>query len=323
MKAHRSYQDQLTRMVEHGLICDDVPATMAALKKIGYYRLSAYTYPFRKPATDEDRARKRQRSDDFRPGAHFQDAMKLYEFDRKIRAVTLQALQDIEVGLATKIGYVLGKRAGEAHLQVEHLNPEACLRVDSAGQTSHEKWLERYYKLKDGAKSEEYVKHHILNHEGKIPIWVATGFMDFGCLTMLYSLMDKSDQKKIASELGLRANGAETLQKWLKALNILRNHCAHNNRVWNRSSVSVPPKISFQVAPLALYHLNDLDNDRRQKLYFLLALTAHLVRAVDPESSWAKSALRTQARKLGNVAGMTLENTMGFPEGWQDLELWN
>nr|WP_249776439.1 Abi family protein [Leifsonia sp. C5G2] len=310
-------------MVGRGLSTASRPEAIAALKRIGYYRLSAYTYPFRKPPTDSDRNAGRTRADEFRDGADFDDALRLHEFDRKLRAVLLPALQEIEVGFATKVGYLLRKRAGDGHLRVDCLDSAACSRVNVDGESAHEAWVRRYEKLRQDAKDEEYVKHHILHYGGEIPIWAATGFMDFGCLIRLYSLMDKRDRKKIADELGLGGNGSDTLLRWLRALNILRNHCAHSNRIWNRSTVDVPPKYSIQVAPADLHHLNELDNDQRQKIYLLIALTAYLERALNPSSTWAWSALRTQAKKLGNVGGMTLENTMGFPEDWHELALWN
>lgn len=310
-------------MVGRGLTCADRPGAIAALKRIGYYRLSAYTYPFREAPSEADLVAKRTRAESFRPDSRLEDALHLYEFDRKLRAVLLQALQEIEIGFATKVGYTLGKRAGNGHLQIEHLDASACRRPNRDGVTNHEAWVKRYEKLLKDAKDEEYVKHHVVHYGGEIPIWVATGFMDFGCFVRLYSLMEARDRKRIAYELGLRGNGSDTLHRWLRALNILRNHCAHNNRIWNRATVDVPPKFSTQVAPEQLHHLNELDNDQRQKMYLLIALTAHLEKAVNPSSNWAWSALPTQARKLGNVGGMTLENTMGFPEGWQNLALWN
>ncbi|GAA1246423.1 abortive infection bacteriophage resistance protein [Microbacterium phyllosphaerae] len=322
MKPHLPYDEQLAKMLGRGLTSEGRPAAIAALKRIGYYRLSAYTYPFREPPTEADVEIKRTRSERFRAGARLEDALHLYEFDRKLRAVLLQALQEIEVGFATKVGYTLGKRAGDGHLKMEHLDQSACCRVTRDGVTEHAAWVQRYEKLRKDAMDEEYVKHHILHYDGEIPIWVSTGFMDFGCLIRLYSLMDGRDRKKIAYELGLKGNGSDTLHRWLRALNILRNNCAHSNRIWNRATVDVPPKFSPQVAAGQLHHLNDLENHQRQKIYLLIALTAHLQRAVNPTSTWAWSTLVTQAKKLGNVGGMTLENTMGFPVGWQDLELW-
>lgn len=309
-------------MLNRGIVTDNRPAAIAALKRIGYYPLSAYTYPFREPPTDEDVSSGRTRAKTFRPGTAIEDALKLYEFDRKLRVILLQALQEIEVSLATKIGYVLGKRNGSGHLLISELDTVKCSVISAEGITAHEKWVNRYEKLRSDAREEEYIKHHVLHYGGDIPIWVATGFMDFGCLIRLYSLMDKTDKLRIASEFGLKSNASETLHRWLRALNILRNNCAHNNRVWNRATVDVPPKFASQVAPSYLEHLNQLPNDQRQKVYLLIALTGHLIRAIDPSSSWTWSSLPTQAKKLGNVGGMTLENTMGFPVGWEKLELW-
>jgi abortive infection bacteriophage resistance protein len=322
VKDHLPYDDQLAKMLGRGLTSADRPGAIATLKRIGYYRLSAYTYPFREPPTEADIAAKRTRAETFRANSSLEDALRLYEFDRKLRAVLLQALQELEVGFATKVGYTLGKRSGEGHLKPKHLDASACMAANHDGISAHDAWLTRYEKLRKDAKDEEYVKHHILHYGGEIPIWVATGFMDFGCLIRLYALMDARDRKNIAYELGLEGNGSGTLYRWLRALNILRNHCAHSNRIWNRATVDVPPKFSAQVAPEQLHHLNELDNDQRQKIYLLIALTAHLERAVNPSSSWAWSALPTQAKKLGNVGGMTLENTMGFPKDWQELPLW-
>ncbi|CAN5396341.1 hypothetical protein BH10ACT4_BH10ACT4_12320 [soil metagenome] len=184
-------------------------------------------------------------------------------------------------------------------------------------------WLARYEKLKHDAREEDYVKHHILHYDGNVPIWVATEFMDFGCLIRLYGLMLPADQKKIAEEMGLsRDNNGKTLYRWLIALNILRNHCSHSNRVWNRSTVEQPPSFSAQVVGSRLHHLNDIANARRQKLYYLASLIAYVAVEVNPTTNWPRT-FKTQAKKLGNVGGMTLENTMGFPEDWDALTLWN
>ncbi|MGK0721931.1 Abi family protein [Leucobacter sp. W1478] len=322
VKQHLPYDKQLQKMLGRGLSCDNQLAAINTMKRVGYYPFSAYTYPFREPASAADLKAGRTRAETFRPGTSFEGAVHLYDFDSKLRAVLFQALQEIEIGFAVKIGYVLGKRAPDGHLRVDCLDENACKRLDKDGVTAHEAWLGRYKKLRQDAIEEEYVKHHVLHYGGAIPIWVATGFMDFGSLVRLYSLMDQRDRKKIAFELGLKGNGSETLHHWLRALNILRNNCAHNNRIWNRSTVHVPPKPSLQVAPESLHHLNDLDNNQRQKIYLLIALTAHLVTSVNPSSTWAWSTLRTQVKKFGNISGMTLENTLGFPAEWEALSLW-
>lgn len=310
-------------MLQRGLKTSDRPGAIKALKRIGYYPLSAYTYPFRLPATPADEASGRERADYFRVGACLEDALQLYNFDRKLRSTLLEALQDVEIALATQVGYVLGKRRPDAHLRLDCLDHDACLAVDKDGITAHNAWLTRFKKLKSNAADEEYVKHHLLNRKEELPVWVATGFMDFGCLIRLFSLMQKRDKERIARQFGLSGNASDTLHRWLRALNILRNHCAHNNRLWNRSTVDVPPKFSERVAPESLHHLNALDNDKRQKIYLLIVLTGHLSSMANPDSVWRWSSMRTVAKKFGNIGGMALENTLGFPVGWEQLPFWN
>jgi abortive infection bacteriophage resistance protein len=322
LKPHLTYQQQLNRLVDRGLAYTDHDRAMAFLRGIGYYRLSAYTYPFREPGTAEDKANGRERSSKFRSGATLEDAIALYEFDEKVRAALLRGLQTIEVGVAVKVGYTLGKRDPMAHIDSAHLDPVRCAEVRRDGRTAFEQWEARYTKLQADAKSEDYVKHHVLHYGGSVPVWAATGFLDFGAVSRLYGLLQSRDQETIAKELGLTGHAGQVLYRWLVALNIVRNHCAHNNRVWNRSTVGVPPKIPAAVCPPELVHLNLLDNRGRQKLYLTAALVAHLTRQIDARSTWGWSTFKTVAKKFPSVPGMTLENTLGFPHGWAELPLW-
>jgi len=74
---------------------------MLALRRIGYYRLSAFTYPFRAPrAVAASKISKR--SDKFVVNATFEDALHLYSFDDKLRMVLLEGLHAIEVALAVR-----------------------------------------------------------------------------------------------------------------------------------------------------------------------------------------------------------------------------
>ena len=105
---------------------------------------------------------------------------------------------------------------------------------------------------------------------------------------------------------------------WLKALNVTRNHCAHNARIWNRSTTYPPDRINIRMVEPELQHLLSADTDR---IYFLVAVLAHLLRRVDPNSRFP-SDFRTLMGKFPVVLGMTPENSMGFVEGWRDEEIW-
>ena len=158
---------------------------VATLKRVGYYRLSGYLYPLR--AMGEH-----GREDAFVAGATFTDAVDRYDFDQRLRSLLAEALSVIEVALGARVAHVLGSLDPEAHLDRSNLDVDQCEREETfAGRRmeAHDAWLERYDHLRKEASQEEYVKHHILNYDGHIPIWAAVQFMDFGCILRLYTMM--------------------------------------------------------------------------------------------------------------------------------------
>ena len=68
-----------------------------------------------------------------------------------------------------------------------------------------------------------------------------------------------------------------------------------------------------------LHHLVSADTN---KVYFLTAVLAYLLRHVDPDSRFA-SDLRTTMSKFPSVLGWTPEDSMGFVDGWASERLWN
>ena len=322
-KPHLPFDQQLDRLRSRGLVYESHPSALAALKRIGYYRFSAYAYPFR-AALETGSSNGKSRSDEFVAGARFEDAVKLYNFDEKLRLVLLDGLNTVEIALAVRVGYSLGKRSPLAHLDARNLDSQRCSAgADGStdGSSAYDAWCDRHDKLRKSALQEDYVKHHVLNYDGQIPIWAATEYMDFGCLVRLYYLMRQEDRRVVAEVFGVENDQSDLLHRWLQALNILRNHCAHNNRVWNRSTVAVPPKFATRMVQPELHHLNDLDSQERLRVYYVAGIIAYLTRRIDPDSTWALR-FRTQVRKFGNIGGMTIENTMGFPEQWESLDLW-
>ena len=61
----------------------------------------------------------------------------------------------------------------------------------------------------------------------------------FGTLTKLYfNFADRRVKKQIARSYGVPQH--EILESWMKAVNTLRNACAHHNRIWNRIMPVMP-----------------------------------------------------------------------------------
>lgn len=324
LKPHLTYAQQLALLESRGLRCDDHDAGLALLRSVGYYRLSAYVYPFREmlPPTEQCVGSPvSYRAAQIREGVTLDHVQALWRFDRQLRARLLDGLEVVEVGLRTQVAYVLGARDPFGHLSLDALDREAGERPRTAsdGQetTGFQAWIQRYKHLQHEARNEDYVRHHVTKYGERLPIWVAVEFLDFGAVTRLYELLDRRDQNQVARELGVR--GGPLLAKWLKALNYLRNISAHHARVWNRTpTLKIGAFNPKQVGPSLAHAASAPPADR---IYRHIAATGYLVKHVDPVSRWPVN-LRDVVRKFPDVPDLSPEVDMGFPADWAELDLW-
>jgi len=119
----KPYQDvpsQLALLQEKGIYVSDTAAAIACLERIGYYRLSGYSYPFcnrrtavhpvtGKPLQQGDKRRIQIVVEDrFREETAFSTVMDLYVFDKRLRLLSLDAIERIEVALRVDISLMLG-----------------------------------------------------------------------------------------------------------------------------------------------------------------------------------------------------------------------
>jgi len=91
----KSHQEQLAILTSRGLEVSDEPKVINYLKRLGYYRLGGYCYPFHdiQLTTQNSGSISYQRLDNFMPQAQFQDAVHLYVYDKKLRLLALNAFQ--------------------------------------------------------------------------------------------------------------------------------------------------------------------------------------------------------------------------------------
>lgn len=321
-KPHLSFEDQVQLMTSRGLTCPDDAAAVQLLSQVGYYRLSAYVYPFREMLPPEQArlaSPVHYRSDIIREGTSFDHVQKLWRFDRKLRLKFLDALEVVEIGLRTRLADVLGARNVFGHLEIDSLDADACSELCPDGTTDlFTEWLNRYEKLKESAKNEDYMVHHRCKYGDPVPVWITVEFLEFGALCRLYRLLKKTDQNAIAASMGVK--GGNLLGKWLRDLSYLRNLCAHHSRVWNRVLTYQSAKFNANQVEAELKHAAGWAV--RDKIYVLSACLAYLVRHIDPAMTWPLD-FRTHVRKFPDLPDKSPESDMGFPDGWDDLPLWN
>lgn len=194
-KPHLSLDQQLELLHERGLLISNSDESRCALAEIGYYRLAAYLYPFRKPKPKDLRTTKwNYRFDEFEPSSTFENAIAIYEFDRRLRHVLFEGLELLEIGLRSRISNCAGKVDVFIHLKPELLDADECAkRSKGSGKTRYDQWRSKYREQVSRASGEDFVKHHRARYYGdKLPVWLALEVSDFGSITHLYNLLLKT-----------------------------------------------------------------------------------------------------------------------------------
>jgi abortive infection bacteriophage resistance protein len=241
-KPHLTYQQQLALIKSRGTACPDDAGAIRLLEAIGYYNLTGYLYPYRRPAPSS-----KGRLDVFRPGTDLRDVETLIEYDRQLRNCLLDGARLIEVAARARVAYVLGQRDLFAHVAMKCLGKMACGRRFARGKrtdTAFNWWLAKYNSLQERAQKEPFVGHNLTKYGQPLAIWIACELFDFGAVTDIYELMPYSDRKAWAA--GLSAE--RTMRTWLRSMNHVRNACAHNKRLWNRV-LTVKPALQARDLP--------------------------------------------------------------------------
>ena len=95
-----------------------------------------------------------------------------------------------------------------------------------------------------------FIKHNFDNHDGEVPVWAAVEVLSFGTLSKIiknlktgtgssYSILASNYQ--YVSKKGNQVNPSQKmLASWVQGVSVLRNMCAHNSRIYNRTIHTTP-----------------------------------------------------------------------------------
>jgi abortive infection bacteriophage resistance protein len=298
VKAYKTYAEQVALLESRGMDVGDRDSAVSTLRRVNYYRLSGYWYPFRKLSPSG-------RQDDFYPGTRFSDVVALYDFDARLRAATFTALMPIELAVRALLGHELGRIDPCAHLEPSKLGPTAR-RGDQ-----YARWVQRY-ESELAQSREDFVDHHNQKYGGRLPVWAATELLDWGSLTYLYGFAPRDAQDVVADACGLTA---PQLTSWFKALNLVRNTCAHHGRLFNRVH-TISPKLP------RLGRHPDLDAVSTDWSRTFGQLT--LVQFLADRLGLGRSKLLPAVMKSFPTVQIVPVSHVGVPDGWQSSSsLWS
>lgn len=297
VKQFRSYAEQVELLERRGMDVGDRDSAISVLRRVNYFRLSGYWYSFRV-------LREGRRLDEFAAGTRLQDVVALYEFDSRLRTTVFDSLAPIELVVRASLGHALGRLDPCAHLQ-----PDLLGVLARTGDT-YEGWRRRHER--EVARSrEDFVEHHRRAYDGKLPLWAAVEVMDWGTLARLFAFAPPIVQDEVARAFGLRS---PQFSSWLRALNIVRNACAHHARLFNR----VYPKRPRLPRPGTHVGL-DRAADTMNRTYGQLTLVQYLREA----GGLAPSRLLTGVMATYPSIDLVPFSQTGAPDDWRSSSLWS
>ena len=307
-KTFKTYSQQVDRLItEKGLTVEDRNAAVDTLKRISYFALvSGYKEPFRDRKTDQ-----------YKDGVRFEDIEALYQFDTALSSLILHNLLSCERHLKAAYGYHFAQMYGEG--QSSYLNPHNYDWDNEEDRPRIEKMISMLESSVDNAEQDiAYINHYKTNYN-EVPIWILLHSVTFGTLARMYEYAKPELRDVICTEFP--SMRARNLSFVLTFLSKIRNHCAHNDPLYNARFKEYLPVLSVHRA------LGLVEADGRRCTSGQDDPFAALVgmRYMLPDSEMKKLVSRIQSeldeatQKSTWLEEDTLLRLMGFPENWKDV----
>ena len=215
-----------------------------ALKSVGFYRLRGYSFHLYDNSTKK-----------YVPGTKFEDILKLYQFDQELSASIFSMISKIEVALRVRLVESLLIHGEPLVLQDSSIFKEKKLYWQNMSTVASE----------IARSNDVFIKHNFDNHDGEVPVWAVVEVLSFGTLSKIiknlktgtgssYSILAANYQYK--SKKGNLVNPSQKmLASWIQGVSVLRNMCAHNSRIYNRTIHTTPEILDAdKVTPLPIHN---------------------------------------------------------------------
>lgn len=285
---------QIELLKKRGLLIQNEGKALRQLQIISYFRLANYWHPL-----EQDK-----RIHLFKPNSYFENALNLYYFDKKLRALVFTAIQSIEIALRTQMIHHISMKYG------------AFWFMDSTICANERMFQDNLIRIcqEVNRSKEDFIQEHFAKYKTPSlpPVWKTLEVVSFGTLSKLYcNLADNTVKKQIAHEFKLPQH--LYLESWIKCAAVLRNCVAHHARIWNRR-FPLKPQLPHKLSGSWI----DASQTEQVKFYAQLCYLAYMQDCIHPENTF-KQELFKLLETYPNVD----TGAMGFPENWRKEPLWN
>ena len=292
LKQALSFEQQVEHLKEaHGLDIKDQTEAIDILKRVNYYRLSAYGIGLKQNSNLEY----------YKPGISLNDLYRLYQFDSHCRNQLMHIIEQIEIQFRTTIAYHIALTYGPEG----YMNPNNFKsKTKKDGTNIHSSIINSFKSECLRQQNLPFVKHHNAKYNGHFPIWVATELFTFGNLSSFYDIMVSQDQKAIAHQY---ETDAKYLRSWILSLVEVRNICAHYTRLYNLPLKQTP----------FLYKENvQYRNPGINKLFPVFLVIKRMTQCNPP--LWAQF-LEEFKELMDEYSDVVRLSFIGFPTDWYNI----
>ena len=261
-----------------------------------YYRLEGYWFDFYDPLSYPNHK--------FLPGISFHHIWNNYRADTFLRLSMFAITERIEISFRSLLAYTLAKNHGPFPYRQEDLD---------CNLGTYLKALDR---MRDDIShsKDQFIHFFLSKYSDPIPpIWMMVEIMSMGEISKLYGdCLKDSDKKEIAGYYGI---SAKVLESWMRSISMVRNRCAHHNRLYGISISGgfVTPKKLRDKKYISLFNKDNING-----LYNIIVACCYMTEAINDK--------RETTSFLNNLVDLIdsfelEESKMGFPEGKTAVQL--
>lgn len=212
--------EKISLLKQRWLIIDDLESAKHHLEHIWYFRLTWYFKFFQDKETNI-----------FKNWTTFEQVVRLYSFDRKLRLLTLNAIEKIEVSLKANMNYEMYK----IHWAFWYLKEELFSLNNEKKKETFKKFIEKAKLLKENSSSifvKEFYKKY---DENFLPSWILFEELTIWEVSKLFRLLKTNFKQKIADNYLVYQLDLEI---WIYLIVNIRNISAHHSRLWNTEYIA-------------------------------------------------------------------------------------
>lgn len=295
-KAALTAEEQLNLLISRGLIVDNKTSAVNILKRIGYYRLSAYMRNFQRGVNHE-----------FVANTHFKDVIDLYNLDEELRLISFNAVRKIEVAYRAAISNVMCKKYGS------HWFYNANAFKNTSYISKCEKLINSEIVNKNGVYAATFIAKYYQKYDSPAlpPFWMSAETFTLGAIATLYQMLSSKNQREITEYLGFSADKKIVSQaNWLYAITVVRNTSAHNARLFNKV---------FRIRPTINKYVKEFFMDKgttSNSYYYLAMIINYYLKTISNDISFEDDLIKLFAKYP------SIDKTkMGFPANWQGFTI--